>query len=47
MKVIAEEVEALEQGAFLLGEGGSIMQGYPFSKPLSAADYVQLLRHSL
>lgn len=44
MEVIAEGVETLEQVAFLLEEGCTIMQGYYFSKPLSADDYLLYLR---
>ncbi len=46
MEVIAEGVETIEQVAFLLEEGCTIMQGYHFSKPLSADDYIQFLQRS-
>ena len=46
MEVIAEGVETMEQVAFLLEEGCIIMQGYHFSKPLSADDYIQFLQRS-
>lgn len=44
MEVIAEGVETMEQVAFLLEEGCTIMQGYHFSKPLSADEYLRFLQ---
>ncbi len=44
MEVIAEGVETIEQVAFLLEEGCTIMQGYHYSKPLSANDYLSFLQ---
>lgn len=44
MEVIAEGVETMEQVAFLLGEGCTIMQGYHFSKPLAAEEYLRFLQ---
>ncbi len=46
MEVIAEGVETMEQVAFLLSEGCSLMQGYYFSKPLSADDYLHFLQQN-
>lgn len=44
MEVIAEGVETIEQVAFLLEEECTIMQGYHFSKPLAAKDYIRFLQ---
>ena len=43
LKVIAEGVETAEQLAFLRKHGCDQMQGYYFSKPLSATDFSELL----
>lgn len=45
MEVIAEGVETIEQVAFLLEEECTIMQGYHFSKPLAAEDYILFLQN--
>lgn len=44
MDVIAEGVEHRQQFEFLLGYGCDQIQGYYFSKPLSATDFALLLR---
>jgi len=44
LKVIAEGVETGEQLEFLLRHGCDIIQGYYFSKPLTADDFIELLR---
>lgn len=44
MEVIAEGVETMEQVSFLLNEGCTIMQGYHFSRPLSADEYLRFLQ---
>jgi len=44
MEVIAEGVETIEQVAFLLEEGCTIMQGYHFSHPLATDDFISLLQ---
>lgn len=41
LEVVAEGVETGEQRDFLLSQGCRIMQGYLFSKPLSADDYTE------
>jgi EAL domain-containing protein (putative c-di-GMP-specific phosphodiesterase class I) len=46
LKVIAEGVENKEQLEFLKSLGCDIVQGYLISKPLKAADYIQLLLNS-
>ena len=43
LSVIAEGVETKEQADMLLGFGCDNMQGYYFSKPVSAAEYERLL----
>jgi EAL domain-containing protein (putative c-di-GMP-specific phosphodiesterase class I) len=42
--VIAEGVETPEQRAWLVNEGCDEVQGYLFSRPVSAADFVAMLR---
>jgi diguanylate cyclase (GGDEF)-like protein len=44
LTVVAEGVETEEQKAFLTAHGCDEMQGYLFSKPLTSANMVQLLR---
>ncbi len=44
LSVVAEGVETVEQARFLRDQGCDIMQGYLFSRPVSAEDYAQLLR---
>ncbi|HXF67230.1 MAG TPA: EAL domain-containing protein [Burkholderiales bacterium] len=44
LKVVAEGVERAEQLAFLEGLGCDQAQGYYFSKPLPAAEFLELLR---
>jgi len=44
LKVIAEGVETAEQLEYLGAHQCDVMQGYYFSRPLSAADFEQLLR---
>jgi EAL domain-containing protein (putative c-di-GMP-specific phosphodiesterase class I) len=43
LKVVAEGVETEEQFAFLLQNGCHTMQGFLFSDPIPANDFVQLL----
>ena len=45
MKTVSEGVEDKDQLAFLVGNGSHIIQGYLFSKPLSAADCSEFLRN--
>ena len=45
MRVIAEGVETDDQVAFLLKNNCDEMQGYHFSKPVSARDIEKLLNH--
>jgi diguanylate cyclase (GGDEF)-like protein/PAS domain S-box-containing protein len=47
MRVVAEGVETEEQLAFLQEQGCFEGQGNYFSQPLSAADFIQLLRRSV
>jgi diguanylate cyclase (GGDEF)-like protein/PAS domain S-box-containing protein len=44
LDVIAEGVETPEQRAWLVNEGCDEVQGYLFSRPVSAADFVAMLR---
>ncbi len=44
MKVIAEGVETVEQKEFLTSIKCDIMQGYLFSRPVPAADFLKLLK---
>lgn len=44
LNVLAEGVETLEQKEFLLQNGCSAIQGYLYSRPLSAEDMTQYLR---
>ena len=46
MRVVAEGVESLEQNRFLQQNGCDAMQGYYFSKPLSAEDLTRVLQKS-
>ncbi|WP_455210752.1 EAL domain-containing protein, partial [Kaarinaea lacus] len=46
LKVIAEGVENKAQLEFLKSLGCDIVQGYLISKPLKAADYIQLITNS-
>ena len=43
LKVVAEGVETAEQLSFLKRIGCDFAQGYFFSKPLNAADFLRLL----
>ncbi|MRV70150.1 EAL domain-containing protein [Duganella sp. FT92W] len=45
MRVVAEGVETPEQARFLASHGCDAMQGYLYSRPLTAADFTSLLRH--
>lgn len=45
MQTISEGVEDQEQLAFLVDNGADIIQGFLFSKPLSAKDFEKYLRH--
>lgn len=45
-KVIAEGVETREQLDFLTNEGGDLIQGYYFSRPLPKAELVSLLERT-
>jgi len=47
MKTIAEGVETLQQLAFLNSQGCEEFQGFLFSKPVSADQFEQLLRHQI
>jgi sensor c-di-GMP phosphodiesterase-like protein len=47
LKIIAEGVETQPQLDFLRQHGCDIVQGYYYSKPLPAADFMDLLRHGL
>ncbi|MDA7848158.1 EAL domain-containing protein [Sulfurospirillum sp.] len=44
MKVLAEGVETKEQKEFLMAQGCHLMQGYLFSKPISAKEMETLLK---
>lgn len=46
MSVVAEGVETLEQYQFLKEAGCDAIQGYYFSRPVSQADFLQILRES-
>ncbi|MBX9634853.1 MAG: GGDEF domain-containing phosphodiesterase, partial [Magnetospirillum sp.] len=45
--VIAEGVETVPQAEFLLSKNVSLMQGYLFSPPVSAASFAELLRRGI
>jgi diguanylate cyclase (GGDEF)-like protein/PAS domain S-box-containing protein len=45
MRVVAEGVETPGQARFLASHGCDAMQGYLYSRPLTAADFTSLLRH--
>jgi len=47
LKVIAEGVETRNQLAYLRVQGGTICQGFYFSKPLSQAKFSSLMEHGL
>lgn len=44
LEVVAEGVETCKQRDYLLAKGCHIMQGYHFSRPLSATDFMEFLR---
>ena len=44
LKVIAEGVETSQQRDLLIAAGCDYLQGYLYSKPVSAADFQDLLR---
>jgi EAL domain-containing protein (putative c-di-GMP-specific phosphodiesterase class I) len=44
-RVVAEGVETVEELTFLAAEQCDEGQGYYFSRPVAAADFVELLRH--
>ncbi|HEY7887968.1 MAG TPA: EAL domain-containing protein, partial [Steroidobacteraceae bacterium] len=46
IRVVAEGVETREQLAFLRKRGCPEGQGYYFSRPVSASEFTQFLRHS-
>ena len=46
LKVVAEGVETAYQQAFLHGIGCDELQGYYFSRPLTAAAFLELLTNS-
>jgi EAL domain-containing protein (putative c-di-GMP-specific phosphodiesterase class I) len=43
LAVVAEGVETAEQLAFLQQHGCDVVQGYLFSRPVSAEDFARLL----
>ena len=45
MLTVSEGVEDKNQLAFLVSNGANVIQGYLFSKPLSAADFGEFLRN--
>lgn len=45
LTVVAEGVETLEQQQFLRERACDQMQGFFFSKPVSAAEFAELLRN--
>ncbi len=47
LKVVAEGVETLAQHAFLLHQGLGLGQGYFYSRPLPAEDFIYLMRTPL
>ena len=46
LQLVAEGVETMEQLAFLLDEDCDIIQGYFFSKPISAEEITKYLQHN-
>ena len=47
MKIVAEGVEKKEQVEFLAGQDCDMIQGYYYSKPLPASEYIKFLEKNI